>query len=183
MGVLTDFFVANDQQLAAVFTGWLRVADKPVERQVKNPFTGQSQIAREWPPQGPVGAGELAEIPDVRQLPHVELKRIDHVKLARLHELLTGKPLRETLDVLMKPALVHPSKQETGLHELPRELTTAICELPEHALETIAAKWQQTEEMELDGMTVGHCAEVLRLLRGLTSRIESDQRTYLKWSL
>lgn len=183
MGILTDFFVANDQQLAAVFTGWLRVADEPVERQVKNPFTGQMQISREWLPQDPVGEGELADIPNIRQLPHVEWKGIDPVKLATLNELLTGKSVSETLHDFIKPALVHPTNDETSLHEVPRSLTVATQALSDDDLQNIAVKWQQTDEMQSDRFSVDLCTEVLQSLRRLVTALKSDQRTYLHWSL
>jgi hypothetical protein len=183
MGILTDFFVANDQQLAAVFTGWRRVADEPVERQIKNPFTGQMQIAREWLPLKPVGEGELADIPNIRQLPHAEWKGIDPVKLATLNELLTGKSVSEAVDDLMKPAVVHPTNDETSLHEVPRSLTVAIQALSDDDLQNVAVKWQQTEEMQSDRFPVEMCADVLQSLRRLVTAIEPDQRTYLHWSL
>jgi len=183
MGILTDFFVANEQQLGAVFTGWLRVADKPIEREVKNPFTGQMQTSREWPPLGPIGEGELADIPNIKRLPHAEWKGIDPVKLASLNEILTGTPSRDSLDVMMRPALVHPHTDETSVHEFPSELTSALCHLEDSALERTAAQWQQTEEMQMDHMTVDLCGEILQSLRVLAKQIGVHERLYLQWSL
>jgi hypothetical protein len=183
MGVLTDFFVANDDQLATVFPGWLRVGDTPIEREVKNPFTGEIQRIKEWTKGKPVGNGKLADVPDIRQLPHAEWKHIGTVELATLNELLTGKPVRETLDAMSKPALMHPNTDETGLDELPRELTEALRQLSDHSLENIAARWQQTEEIESSGFTVAICNEILQSLRGLVLDAAPDKRIYLLWSL
>jgi hypothetical protein len=183
MGILTDFFVANDRQLATVFSGWLRVADQPVERQVKNPFTGQMQVAREWPSTDPVGDGPLEDIPNIRVLPHAEWKNVDPVKVAKLHEILTGSSLRETLDELMRPALVHPSNDETSLHEFPRGLTDAIRAVSDDELQSAAENWQRTEEMQAHGFSADLCADVLRSLRGLAAACAPDQRLYLQWSL
>ncbi len=183
MSILTDFFVANDDQLAMIFPGWLRVSDSPIERDVKNPFTGESQRIKEWPPVNPIGDGTLVEIPDVRKSPHAEWKGIGTVELATLNELLTGKTVRETLDSMSKPALVHPTTDETGLDEVPRDLTSALRNLSDHAIENVAAKWQQIEEMQSGQLTVEICKEILQSLRGLAMGVASDQRIYLLWSL
>jgi hypothetical protein len=183
MGILTDFFVANDEQIAAVFTGWRRVADEPVERQVKNPFTGQTQTAREWTPLDPVGQGELADIPNIRQLPHVEWKNVDPVKPATLSQLLAGKSVSEGLQSLMKPALVHPTNDDTSLHEVPRYATAAIQGLSDENIQSIAVQWEQTDEMQRGRFSVDDCAEVLRSLRELATSLKPGQRMFLHWSL
>ena len=91
MGVLTDYFVADEQQLAETFAGWYTVASEPVEMEVTNPFTGQLQTVQDWPRREPIGQGEVQDFIDIRHLPHVQMKRIDHVKLATLQQILARR--------------------------------------------------------------------------------------------
>jgi len=183
MGVLTDYFIADDQQLAHAFAGWFTVAHEPVETEATNPFTGGPQIMRNWPPKEPVGVGGNGGVADIRHLSHVQMKRIDHVKLATLYNLLTGVTLEQVLEDLCKPALIDPTSEETGFSEVPTALATSLRHPDDGALEELAKKWQQTEEMELDQFTVEDCLEVLQELRGLARKMEANQRMYLYWSL
>src|SRR5580704_114613 len=106
MGVLTDYFVADNEQLAIVFAGWNTVADKPIIREVKNPFTGKLQRVEEWRPAHPIATGDPANPPDLTTLSHVRWKRVDLVKLVMLDGILTGVPFEEALRTFVKPALV-----------------------------------------------------------------------------
>src|ERR1700722_1422518 len=107
MSILTDYFIADAQQPAIVFAAWLTVVNEPVMREVKNPFTGQTQRVKDWPPGKPVSNAEPAHSPDLSNVPHVHLKSVDPVKLATLNYILTGTPVRDALDAFLKPALVH----------------------------------------------------------------------------
>jgi hypothetical protein len=183
MSILTDYFIADAQQLAMVFAGWLTVANEPVVREVKNPFTGQTQRVKEWPPGRPVSDDEPTHSPDVSNLPHVQLKNIDQVKIATLNNILTGTPVRDALDAFVKPALVHPKNEDIGLHELPKQLTAALRPLSDDAAKMTSKKWQQTAEMQSDQLALSDCQDVLRSLRGLAQSCKISQRMYLLWSL
>jgi hypothetical protein len=183
MSILTDYFIADPQQLAIVFAGWLTVVNEPVVREVKNPFTGQTQRVKEWPPGKPVSDDEPAHSPDLSNLPHVQLKNIDQVKIATLNNILTSTPVRDALDAFLKPVLVHPKNEDIGLNKLPKQLTAALRSLSDDAAEITAKKWQQTEEMQSDQFTSNDCKDVLRSLRGLAQSCKASQRMYLLWSL
>ena len=55
---------------------------------------------KEWPPGKAVSNDEPAHSPDLSNLPHVQLKSIDQVKIATLNSILTGTPVRDALDDL-----------------------------------------------------------------------------------
>ncbi len=183
MGIHTDFFLADDEQLAHVFAGWLTVANEPVLREATNPFTGQTQSVKDWPPGKPVSEGEPSNSPELADLPHVRLKSVEHVKIAALTNILTGTPVKDAIDIFVKPALVHPTSDDIGLHELPNQLTAALRPLPDDAVDAAANKWQRTDEMQSDQFTFGDCKDVLHLLRGLAQSCKPPQRMYLLWSL
>ena len=183
MSTLTDYFIADAQQLAIVFAGWLTVVNEPVAREVKNPFTGQTQRVRVWPPGKPVSNAEPAHSPDLSNVPHVQLKSVDPVKLATLNNILTGISVRDALDALLKPALVHRKNEDIGLHELPTQLTTALRALSDDAVDIAATNWQETEEMQSDQFTLRDCRNVLQSLRGLAQNCKTSQRMYLLWTL
>lgn len=183
MGLLTDFFAADDQQLEATFVGWLKVAGAPIEREAVNPFTGEIQKVREWPTLETIGGGKPADIIDIRSLPHTELKNIDNLKIADLDTILTGAPDSETLDMAMKPALVHPTNNETGLHEIRPPLVAALRAVSEAGVDSAAAAWQKTEEMQYGHFTVDHCQTALRELVRLATEATPGQKMYLLWNL
>src|SRR5262245_54556286 len=143
MGILTDYFVADHNQLAGLFTGWLTVAANPEIREAKNPFTGTMQRTKAWPPGSPIAAGPTADRIDLGPLPNVQFKRVDHAKIADLSNLLTNTSVDDAMDQLSKPALVHPTNDETGLHEIPAPLVAALGQLSDDALERLASQWQQ----------------------------------------
>jgi len=183
MAVTTDFLLADQQQLATVFAGWLAVADQPISKIVKNPFTGQEQAINDWPTQGAVGDSEAAEAVNLENLTHTSFRRIDHVKLATLSAIVCGFPYEQAIAQLAKPALVHPTNEDVGLHELPEPLVAALVSLSDSDLRNTAGRWQQTEELQLDRFEVRHAAEVLEGLRSVAAKRQDGQGMFLFWSL
>ncbi|MCA9596086.1 MAG: hypothetical protein KC776_22380 [Myxococcales bacterium] len=68
MAVYTTFFAAADAELDAAFPEWTRPLEVPIERLVRNPFTGELVSAKRWtvepdeesPPPPPPETGFLA---------------------------------------------------------------------------------------------------------------------------
>lgn len=185
MGAITDFFAASKGELAEAFRGWLTVADQPVKRDFKNPFTGKMQVIDVWPPSSPISDGPLVEFPDVRALPHCKFKRVDHVKLAKLDHLLCGRPFSDSIKAIGKPALFkHSSDNDCGLHEIPSQLVSAIAGMVDEKLKSTATDWAGGEEMRADRFSVDDCVVVLNSLRSVARvAIERNSAMYFYWSL
>lgn len=184
MGVQTDLFVANESQLADVFVGWHTVSNTPVQRETTNPFTGEPVVVKDWESGPPVKEGGLADIPNIESLPHYPAKRIDHVKLGKLHEIVTGEKYEDIIDAILKPSLMHPASEDTGLHQIPAGLANALANLDESIRVNIAKAWQLTEECQLDSFTVEDCKQVVEELHRLSKESQQAHASiYLLWSL
>jgi len=53
VSILTDFFIATEEELLAPFPLRYSVAKRPKARKAKNPFTGEAVIIKEWGPAKP----------------------------------------------------------------------------------------------------------------------------------
>ncbi len=187
MGVMTDFLVANQDELHRAFPKWVAVAESPVMTEFTNPFTGKKQSVLKWiaADDKPVNVSEQRFLDRFRDLPNAQFKRVEHFKLASLIEILTGIGEDDSLQTLERPALLNPSSDgEEGLNELPRAGVIAIADMSAAELPSIAAQWVVTEEMEADMFTMADCEEVLRELNRL-AKLARDSRSglYLCWSL
>jgi hypothetical protein len=179
----TDYFVADHEGLSSAFAGWLTVGSEPVIRESRNPFTGAIKRMEEWSTQGPISDGVPAEFPDLAPLPHVLLKRIEHAKVASLAGLVTRRPPAEVLQSMLKPALIHPTNEDVGLHAVPADVVSALAALQDNDIEAIAAKWQETDETRDGQFHLQDCCDVLRSLGGLSRAAAPQRQMYLLWSL
>lgn len=185
MGVLTDFFVASASELSAAFPNWQAVANEPIIREVINPFTGQKQTVSEWQPL-PGSSANSTDVdltPIISGLPVAEFKRIDHVKLARLQEILCGDDVRAALEGLLRPARIHPANEDTGLHQLPDRLAAQLSVLKPTEISAYAERWSTSEEMTMDKFNAEDCAHVLReLVRLAQISATTNAGLFLLWS-
>ncbi len=184
MGVLTDFFVADAAELAKIFAGWHCVLDEPKRREVKNPFTKAVQEITEWLPGDLIAEGPATNAPNICVLPCAEFKRIDPIKLSILRHLLISADIDKSIQILSKPALLHPATEEIGLHEIPSDLVMSLAAIEDDVLAVTAENWQQTNELRRDHFQMADCISILKELRRL-SRLarDSNRRMYLFWSL
>ena len=188
MAVITDFFVASRSELAEIFPSWLTVAAESATRETTNPFTGQQMTVTYWPPEGPISdspdASDELPIVGIRKLPHVEFKRVEYVKLALLDNILRETEFDTAIQMLQKPALIHPSNKDTGLQQLPEETVRVLTSLKDEQLDMTAQRWAEQEDVAADGFLTEDCTEVVRELRRL-SRIACDtgKGLYLQWAL
>jgi hypothetical protein len=187
MGVLTDFFVADVNELAKAFPTWLAVADTPTLREVTNPFTGEMQVVEEWQPKHrpAVEVSDEARIPNYGILPNAEFKRVDTVMLATLQELISDVSYDDASKQFNRPALIDPwESNETGLFRLSDGFVTSLALISEGIIPDVAAKWAETEEMQLDRATPSDCETVVRELKRLAIIArETGRAMYYCWSL
>ncbi len=133
MAIYTDFFVASETELRRAFAHRFPVADQPVERVVRNQFTGQTRKIKEWPPaeafpKPPEGTmfPNKDEVEAVRRLPFVQWKGVDQVKLAKLQQLVAGGEYESMIDALCRPALLAPDDGNSSLFRLPQAWIEAV---------------------------------------------------------
>jgi hypothetical protein len=180
MSGLTDFFVASNSELAAIFTGWQTVLEEPIRREIKNPFTGRPSIVHAWQPGPPVSPGPPAADPDFGRLPRALLKSVDLIKLDALRAILVGDGTR-TLRSFLKPALLNPDLScELSLHEVPSDLVAALAGIADDRIPTLATQWNGTEEMRQDQFGIDDCRDVFVELRRLARKVKPpENRMYL----
>jgi hypothetical protein len=200
MGMLTDFFVASPTELEAAFPTFLPVADQPEMREQINPFTLEKMQVPHWIPAErasqrkrsatkPGKSRRSGSKPkhDVRALPHVMYKRVDHVKLATLWGTWEGIEFLSAIDAIAgaKPPLVEPDDdQSSGLTRLPDGFVDALSDLDDKTLKAKAKLWAQSDEWVADGATAKDLVEVLTELRRLAKTAKTAGKyMYLWWSV
>ena len=98
MGMIIEFFVANDNELKSTFAGWCIVSKKKGKQTYTDPFTGEARTVITWKPAGLIKEGDGHAFKNVTNLPHYSSGRIDPVKLATLQELLCGTDYDEAIE-------------------------------------------------------------------------------------
>lgn len=180
MGLLTDFFVASEEEVKAAFPTWLAVAAKK-NRETINPFTGEKLLT--WGPAEPQKSKrpKKGKLFDIRPFPHCQYKRVDLIKLATLMELTCGISFKKSLNALEKPALIDPASDEQGLHRLPANLSEALAGLTDKAGKATAKKWSQTEELQLDEFSQDDAHEIVQSLRKLSVVAQKEGKGLFTW--
>lgn len=186
MGILTDFFVATDAELLAAFPTRVPAADRPRLRKGKNPFTGEPMTIREWPPSRPfprrtksLAQIQKEELKAVQKLRPLQMKRVDNVKLAQLHCLMTNASLEEAMPDFHRPALAEPDDIDTVVYILPHEWVETISKVEK--IPPLARKWAATDECVLDGFTAADAAEIIAELRDLARHALADGKKMYLW--
>lgn len=186
MGVLTDFFVASPAQLVAAFPGWRAVQEEPVLREYVNPFNGHKQMIRTWEPlPGPAPPATLSsQSPDFSTLPNIQLKNVELLMLCSLKWVLSGVKEAETFsDAIGRPALIQPSNEDCGLHQLPELLVTDLAGILPGDIPNLGKRWWTEEEIARQ-FSIEECSEVLEKLSRLAIIATSSQAgMFLFWSL
>lgn len=187
MGVLTDFFVADPEELRLAFPAWHTVADQPRKQEVENPFTGKMQLVTIWDPQArpTKEVSDQERLGDFRRFPHAEFKSIDIVKLSVLQSLISETLYVENLQQFDRPALIDPWESgETGVECFGGDFVASLSSLDERKLQDVAIQWAATEEMENDGISAEHCEMVIyELVRLAKFATETRRNLYHYWSL
>lgn len=108
----------------------------------------------------------------------IEAPRLDTIKIATLHSLLTGDPLQVALD-LYEP--VYVAENETVVLRIADELMEKLATLDEDELENIAIEVAATEEFETEQWDTEDIQEQLILLGDLAQLAESQGQALFVW--
>jgi hypothetical protein len=156
MGVLTDFFIASDDEFASVFRGWKRAApllNTPRTFEVINPFTGKPMTGQSRSnPESPQADADAILDPDFHQLPWIDLKGIFPNEIANLAEGLLGWDNQTAQDEVMGRSVSGPKDTEQFVTEMPAELTTRLAELNEKQIQQQGKRWSQRQAEDAMGI-------------------------------
>lgn len=108
----------------------------------------------------------------------IEAPRLDTIKIATLHSLLTGDPLQVALD-LYEP--VYVAENETVVLRIADELMEKLATLDEDELENVAIEVAATEEFETEQWDTEDIQEQLILLGDLAQLAESQGQALFVW--
>ncbi len=201
MSIYSTFFLCQPNKLPSGFPGWKSPLPEPVQREVRNPFTGETMVISSRRPEWADEEEESwDELPDVRivhgqgdynaylegrlpafvaNTPHVALKRLTNIEI---------EALAEAADVpteLESPLYAPPTKSDV-LFELPADL---VKQLVDGNLNEIAESWAEVmsspehthsvagERID-DGWTTEQALELVELLAELARRATPEQRVY-----
>jgi hypothetical protein len=204
VAIYTTFFLCNSQQLVSGFPGWRAPLPKPVKRQFKNPFTGETSTIETREPEWP--DGDDAETMDREyQVVAIEGKYEDYLE-GRLTSFVQGQPhwaAKGLTEIELSPLaqavgveakfecpLYGPPSYGAVLQELPPDMLSNLALLDERALKAVAGKWagrMSTPEythsvtgVKLnDGWAQSEAMEILQLIVGLARQAAAGQRMYL----
>jgi len=113
------------------------------------------------------------------ELGGVHLKGIDPVKVAQLHAILTGRPIRDVFAAY--DPVVSVSEEGPWIFRLPVELVNRLAAVGTEESEGAVARWAASEEVVLDRMTPDQMAEAFRALMTLAQRAESAGQSVFLW--
>ncbi|MGD8456646.1 MAG: hypothetical protein PVF83_09700 [Anaerolineales bacterium] len=189
MGILTDFFVASQDEVETTFHGWLPVSLEK-NRECINPYTGETQL--EWGPdldafekwketQKKPSKKRGTKPINISQYPYVQYNEVDLVKLATLYSILTGVQFKESIDKLAKPALINPLNEDQGLHCIPVEFVKALTEIDDEKIKTNAEIWAQTDEFEMDGFSENDAIDIINTLKNLAMIASAQSKQLYHW--
>jgi hypothetical protein len=188
MGVLTDLFVAFNEELRAAFPSRVTVKPEPIVREARNPFTGKVVRTKEWVPAEPfptmsasVGSQMKYEREAFLSLPHLECKGLDPIMLAALWTVLQGGDLHDHMDSITRPALLAPGDPDDWLYQLPDGLVSALEPLPASTVVEVASQWSKVEEFKASNWRADDGREVLLVLTELARKAINSQRSMYLW--
>lgn len=186
MSILTDFFIATEEELVAAFPLRYPVAKRPKLRKTKNPFTGEAVTVKEWGPAKPFPpTAEGVTYPSkdegkaVRRLPLLQLKGVDPVKLASLWSILGGGEWLPLVDELMRPALLAPGDDFNRLYRMPQKWVEAVAGIG--TIAPVAKLWAATDEFNFVKWRLADAREILNPLRELAKRALAESKGMFLW--
>jgi hypothetical protein len=173
VSVLNDFFLAADEELAAVQTRYGPWPPPPVSPKKRLwPRRKQTPEARDREPSGPL-------------LPVVDAKGVMDVELATLERILHGESIDDVdavVDLIQGPIRQEPeSDPEAWISPVSDRLVAALASADEAQLVSAAEAWVATEEMGGSGWSRDEAANLLVALGELCRRGQAEQRRVYRW--
>jgi len=200
MAIYTTFFLCKPKELLRGFPGWRLPLAKPVRREVRNPFTGETMVIETREPDWPEGAGEGPEReyrvvaiegryedylegrlpPVVRDCPHWAAKGLTEVELTPLFK-------AAGVETAMECTIYSPPSSGAIFQQLPPAFLANLGSLDQ---KSIAKRWaaamstpEHTHSVSgvkrNDGWTVNEALEILRALVALAHEATAGQQMYL----
>jgi hypothetical protein len=151
MGVLTDFFIANDQELSEVCRGWKRPA--PVMGHFRtfeaiNPFTGQPLTGRTRSnPDQPMPDPDAVTDCDFSSLPSINQKGILTGEIANLASVLMDWDYENASEEVHGRALVGPRCEQT-VCEMHPEILARLAALSPEEITRYGTDWSNRQREE-----------------------------------
>jgi hypothetical protein len=147
LGVLTDVFLASDEEFDRVLRGWKRAApllEAPRFFTATNPFTGKEMTVRSrHNPDSPHADEDAVVSPDLEQLPRIFFKGTDPSDFAYLAEiLLEWDPTTASDEVLCRTVSGPPGGEEC-IFEIPQALVSQLGKLELDAIEPTGRGWAE----------------------------------------
>lgn len=201
MAIYSTFFVCRPDELPAGFPGWKLPLDKPVLREMRNPFTGQTTVIETREPDWPEEEMSDESLPEiqvvaiqgnyqdylenrlpkfVRQCQHWAAKGLTQVELGPLLEAIGVPSAFDT-------PICGPPSAGAWILGFPQQFPVALAALD---LNAAAAKWAEmmsTPEYThsvsgvklSDGWTTDDALELLRPIAALTQTMNPGQQLYV----
>ena len=108
----------------------------------------------------------------------IDVKRLDIVKLGQLRSLLSGEPFAAVLPEF--PAVREVSDDGPWVYQISDPLVESRASMDDSTCETTAARWANTDEMQMDGFDVAAAHVLLQELTALAAEASgSDRKVYL----
>src|SRR5262245_30394144 len=149
MGVLTDFFVASDDEMSIAFRGWAKPApllDEFVTRMGKNPFTGQMvELRSRRSPMQPEPAPGAVERGNYQRLPWIDQKGISTLELAHLAEIVMDWDHDYAFEEINGRMYYGPDGTSECVFELPAPFVERLAATSTEQHATLGARWAETE--------------------------------------
>jgi hypothetical protein len=187
VGVLTDFFLANDAEMAKACRGWKRplpLLGAPVRRVVTNPFTKKPVEFFTRLPPGRVAADPHAvDHPSLDGLPRIDQKGLMDQELRLLGEVVMGWDEPFSADEISGRQLIGPDSTEIAVFEIPPELLRRLESLSPAECESFGMEWGRRMQ-EINEFGVGSPADwAARLceLSAFAKRAAAENRKMYVW--
>jgi hypothetical protein len=188
MGVLTDFFVASEDELKSAFRGWakpLPLLDDFIVKQGLNPFTGKMFVFRTRIPHGSLEASpDAIAHAKFHHLPWIDQKGLSSMDVVLLTEVVMDWDHDNAKSEIHGRIYAGPEGTEQLLFELPPPFVARLAATTAESYATLTSRWAskiradaatipnpRRKEMELgrpDSEWVTRLSEIARLAKVAT---------------